>query len=208
MRLQFSICYWEGDWQSVPKLYDEIRSLFPDALITLVPDGLTPLPTPTGTSTIRLKAIDGGAWLSRIFGTCSNECDLFFKVEPDITLRRVFNVPDADWFGHLSKPRGAVRPLLRGGFWGLKRESVKRLLDSRILLDKAYLNDCYKYDRYGRFLLSGEHTGLPIYHCDTIMASVMNRLGILPTNWNEIYLSFREPLPPSVDRYAISTIGV
>ena len=46
-----------------------------------------------------------------------------------------------------------------------------------------------------------------IYHCDTIMASVMSRLGVPPTPWDEIYLKFREPLPEDIDRYAVATIG-
>ena len=205
IRIHFAICYWEGDWRSVPRLYREIRSLFPNASIALIPDGLTPLPTTI--EPIRLKPIDGGAWLRRIFETCPDDCDLFCKVEPDITIRRVPTFPNAEWFGHLSQPHGAVRPLLRGGFWGLKRRAVQSLLKSQVLYDSGYLREFNKYDRYGRFLLPGEKPAPMIYHCDTIMASAMNHLDIPPTPWDEIYLKFREPLPEDVDRYAVSTIG-
>jgi len=57
LKLHFTICYWSGDWRSVPRLYREIRSLFPDVSIALVPDGLTPLPTTI--EPLRLKPIDG-----------------------------------------------------------------------------------------------------------------------------------------------------
>ena len=115
--------------------------------------------------------------------------------------------PDAEWFGHLSEPHGAVRPLLRGGFWGFKRQVVRKILGSLILHDVEYLREFNKYDRYGRFILPGEEPAPMIYHCDTIMASVMARLEIPPTPWDEIYLKFREPLPEDVDRYAVATIG-
>ena len=101
----------------------------------------------------------------------------------------------ADWFRHWSEPQGAIRPLLRGGLWGLNPKLVFRLLDSGILRDTKYLDDRFKYDRYGRFRLSGETIAPPIYHCDTIMADAMDRLGIAPTHRNEIYLMFREDLP-------------
>ena len=182
-----------------------MRSLFPKESIALVPDGPAPLVSPITIAPTRLKPIDGGAWLRRIFETCPADCDLFIKVEPDITLRRVPTFPDAEWFGHLSRPPLSARPLLRGGFWGLKREVVQALLDSQILQDKNYLNTAYKYDRYGRFRLPGEESAPMVYHCDTIMASAMSRLGIVPTSWDEIYLTFREPLPADIDRYAIST---
>lgn len=205
MRLHFSICYWEGDWRGVARLYQEIRSLFPQASIAFVPDGITPLRLVGVPPSRRLKAVDGGAWLQRIFESCPVDCDLFFKVEPDITLRRMpSHWPDGEWFGHLSKPVGAVRPLLRGGFWGLTREAVQRLLESWVLQDEVYLNDRYRYDRYGRFLLPGEVPAAPVYHCDTIMAAAMERVGILPMHWDEIYLTFREEAP-DVERFAIVT---
>lgn len=205
MRIHFSICYWLGDWQEVPRLYREIRALFPEASIAFVPDGITPLRLVVVPSSRRLKAIDGGAWLQRIFESCPSDCDLFFKVEPDISLKRMpSHWPEADWFGHLSKPVGAVRPLLRGGFWGLTREAVQRLLQSWFLQDEMYFAGRFKYDRYGRFLLPGEEPAPQVYHCDSIMAAVMDRVGILPTHWDEIYLTFREEVPQD-DRFAIVT---
>jgi hypothetical protein len=206
MNLHFSICYWAGDWQGVPRLYKEIRKRFPLATIAFVPDGITPLNLIGVPRNKRLKPIDGGAWLERILRSCPQGCDLFFKVEPDITFQRTpIYWPDGDWFGHWSKPVGAVRPLLRGGFWGLNPVAVERILHSWLLQDALYLSDRFKYDRYGRFLLPGEEPGDPVYHCDSIMAAVCDRLGIEPTNWEEIYLNFREPSPQDSDQFAIVT---
>jgi hypothetical protein len=203
MNLHFSICYWSGDWPNVAPLVNQIKALFPQATIAFVPDGRSPL-AQTGNS--HLKSKDGGAWIERILNTCPRNCDLFFKVEPDITFKRLpTHWPDADWFGHWSKPVGAKHPLLRGGFWGFRPVAVERILQSWLLQDECYLADRYKYDRYGRFLLPGEVPGPPVYHCDSIMASVCDRVGIGPTPWSEVYLNFREPVPENIEDYAIVT---
>jgi hypothetical protein len=209
MKIHFSICYWTGDWKGVVRLHREIKERFPLASISFVPDGITPLNLIGVPHNEQLKPINGGAWLERIFQTCPSHCDLFFKVEPDITFNRVpTHWSSGDWFGHLSRPIGSIRPLLRGGFWGLSQSKVQEILESGFLRDDLYLSDRYKYDRYGKFLLPDEEPGPMIYHCDSIMAAVCDRLGIKPTHWNEIYLNFREPSPSDIDKFAIVTKSI
>lgn len=181
MSLHFSIAHWDADLQAAEGLKVLLHRHYPEASIAMVPDKP------------RLKNVDGGAWLERIFRSLPEGFDHYFKIEPDVQiLQAATKIPEEDWFGHVRYHEGTRRLIAYGGLWGFSRDAIDRVLQSGLLADTKYLSRDFTYDRYGKFILPGETPAPPLYSCDHIMADVMSRLSITPQQWDAVHLTFRE----------------
>ena len=181
MRPHFSITHWDADLQAAEGLRVLLDQHYPDASIAMVPDSP------------RLKNVDGGAWLERVFRSFPEGFDHYFKIEPDVqVLRSATAFPEDGWYGHVLYHQPTKRLISYGGLWGFSWGTIDRVLQSGLLKDTKYLSRDFTYDRYGKYLLKGETPAPPLYSCDHIMADVMSRLSITPQQWNAVHLTFRE----------------
>lgn len=156
----------------------------------------------------RLKLMaTGGQWCDRVLQAFFNYslAEVLIKLDPDSRLHRPFkHIPQADWFGDV-RLDGFFRPLIRGGCMGFSRDFAKRLLLSRLLENQMYDALPFGYLRYSTFLREGEARSEEwVSFTDGILADAAFRLRVAPTQWDEVCIKFRDPLPADTSPYAVT----
>lgn len=119
--------------------------------------------------------------------------ETIIKLDPDSYIwRSPKNIPDAGWFGDVhggSTPfMGHKFNIIGGGAMGFKRDTIEKIVKSQFLLDKRYDKINAFYDRYSKFKKVADPVGEPAYirSEDWTLADVCRRLGILPTQWDDV----------------------
>jgi hypothetical protein len=136
--------------------------------------------------------------------------DVAIKLDPDSYIwREPKYIPDADWFGHVVKPRqkflGEDITFISGGVVGFKRSTVKKIHDSDVITSKQYDSYLTFYDRYNRFSKVADPIGETgrIRTEDWTLAHVCKKLGIEPTEWDDVYcVQTEEQIHPDLKYFA------
>lgn len=174
------------DGSLAERLIKQIASHCPDDTIVLIPDDG------------RLKLVQSGAWTQRYLKAgLESDCDVIIKLDPDTCIWKPFKTPQADWFGTLDIFGGFIR----GGCLGMSRATAERVVQSKLLLNP----DPSSYQRYGSLRWPHEEFDpTPISLQDHVLARVMRKLGINPTNWDDILILGNSGKIPEPGNFAIT----
>lgn len=158
----------------------------PDASLIMLPD----VP--------RLKDKLTGEWSQRYLEwALATGAESIVKLDPDSCVWRRMTIPQADWFGTLSKSG----TFIRGGGCGFSRPAAQRLVESGLLLNPSP----HSYPRYSEFRWPHEENDATPLSCqDPIVGDAMAILGIQPTPWAEVLILGNENREPSVNGHAIT----
>lgn len=167
---------------------EEIRSIYGiDFPILVHSDGeITPIQENGGTRFIpgkRIKGVKhGGQWTHRYLERyLETDRDILIKIDPDSKVKRAFcEFPESgDIYGNCYRSTNN-KPYIQGGCIGFRREAAKRIVESRILLDRMYRNRLFSLDQ-------GEKHQHRIYSFqDAILFHVAVRMGLRIAPWKEV----------------------
>jgi hypothetical protein len=193
------------------RLVFQIRNFYPTSEILIISDGQANLfsmnqirdyhdrifpnsPPFTLIKGDRLKNV-GPEFTQRNFKCVLNNTtsDLIIKLDPDSYIWRSFNyIPEGDWIGDV---RFLPAPYLSrqfnfisGGCFGMRRNVIKEIYNSNLLLGDEYRTEESFYDRYRMNRKYGDPiTNELIYRENLVLDDVANRLGVTPVQWDEVY---------------------
>lgn len=146
----------------------------------------------------RLKDKPTGQWTQRYLEwALATGADVIIKLDPDTCVWRRAVLPDADWFGTISTDGTFVR----GGACGFRRETAKRLVESRLLLEEAP----FSYARYGEYRWPHEEWSDELISCqDRIVGRAMAKLQIPPAPWPDVLILGNGNIIPEPENFAMT----
>jgi len=196
------------------KSVNRIRRFYPDENLYLISDGDEPLidelasVKATFIAGERLKLLEyGGAYIKRYLQVGWNDgAELICVLDPDTAIFRRFNfkgMEKAEWFGTVLYKR--TQPwFCLGGLSFFRRETIKKILDSGLLDDPKYTSgEPFYYKRYSDFRLRWEQRDEEKVLCrDEVMADLMDRLSIKPSNFPDVLITFRSRVDNTFRQYS------
>ena len=176
------ICDGEANLYSINNIRDYHDRMFPDSPPFVLIKG------------DRLKNV-GPEFTQRNFKCVLNNTtsDLVIKLDPDSYMWRSFSyIPEGDWIGYvklLAIPYLSRRfDFISGGCFGMKRNVIKEIYNSELLLSDEYRTPESFYDRYTRHRKFADPVcDESIYRENLVLDDVANRLGVTPVQWDEVY---------------------
>jgi hypothetical protein len=130
------------------------------------------------------------------------------RLDPDSSVNRPFrgDFPDGDVFGNVQYRDHLQAYHVRGGGLGMQRSAAQAVLDSDLLPDPRFTQpNLYTYERHGHFKHPWEahESGMQLSD-DLVLGAIYTRLGLKLSQWNDVWIGFREPLPDNWQDYAIT----
>jgi hypothetical protein len=190
------------------RMVRQIKTFYPDSPVLITTDGLAHVPsldTMEGATVLqfnrRLKVHGTGGLYSQrnllaaLIVAEQDDVDVMFKVDADSYMWRPFShLPNAEWFGGIFSADTSLGTSVccAGGCWGMRTSLIKRIAESKLLLDDRLLSKDLTYPRYSAraFKKEGDkgRDRELIIREDILMGFAANQLGVVPTMWDEVYL--------------------
>lgn len=194
------------DFRLALELSRRIKSLYPDALLIAVGDGLDPsgLEPDLSVTGERIKLARFGAeWTKRWMRLAlESGRERVIKIDPDAWLYRRFGFfPLSQIGGTLACNIPCQIPIVRGGCIYYHSSAIAQILNSSLLDDERFINGyCFSYYRYSQFRKPGELVSNELlYSEDTTIGYVAQQLELACEHWPEVCIGFRESPPDNSD---------
>jgi len=176
----------------------ELRSLYPEDPITVLADDC-PLPIlPVYTQGFALEGrtkvqARGAQWLDIVL-QMGERYDLPpVKIDPDTKLYAAVTFPEADFAA------GFIEGTLQwcGGLWVMSPDTIRRIQESKMLLEERFRHAEFFYARFSNYLRPGErYDDTPVLHDDAVLRRVLDDLGIAVTPLNGVQVRHRPDFTP------------
>jgi len=171
----------------------ELRALYPEDPITVLADDC-PLPIlPVHTQGFVLEGrtkvqARGAQWLDIVL-QMGERYDLPpVKIDPDTKLYAAVTFPEADFAA------GFIEGTLQwcGGLWVMSPDTIRRIQESKMLLEERFRHAEFFYARFSNYLRPGErYDDTPVLHDDAVLRRVLDDLGITVTAFEGVQVRHR-----------------
>lgn len=201
--------YRDGEY--AVRLCAQVRSFYPDAPILLIADGEDQPGVKAAIAHLTVTYIVGdrlkvwrkrGEWTLRWMRLAlAQGGNPVVKLDADASLERPFlGYPTGDIGGRLVSDVAKGITFVRGGCVAYQQSAIAKIVGSRLLASDLFDVERHTYRRYGNtHRLPGDppKSNEAIWLEDIAIADIANRLGLTLASWDDVFVAYREPVPPN-----------
>lgn len=191
----------------VARLTHQLAKHFPESRVIGISDGPYYKPSLESIKELNpnLIILDGDRLKHKAHGGCeftqrnfemvlaTSKAETIVKLDPDSYISRSCTIPKNEWFGHVHSAAipfmGSQFQFIAGGAMGFSRETIIKIVESKLLLNEKYDNEAGFYDRYKAYRKYADPINAKdlLRREDWVLGDVCRRLKIKATHWSEVY---------------------